>query len=105
MCAGCLMTLFIRLAMIAFPNRRYYHCWNSGLFGRLAIRKLPSPLCTVTMVTKTVRRVVCLGGPRLRFGDKPKDVVVMAGDGGTADIGFQQVLPPGSGSDALPRLC
>ena len=31
-------------------------------------------------------------GLRLRFGDKPKDVVVIAGDGGTADIGFQQVL-------------
>ena len=31
-------------------------------------------------------------GLRIRFGDQPKDVVVMAGDGGTADIGFQQVL-------------
>ena len=26
------------------------------------------------------------------FGDQPKDVVVMAGDGGTADIGFQLVI-------------
>jgi pyruvate ferredoxin oxidoreductase beta subunit len=31
-------------------------------------------------------------GLRLRFGDKPKDVVVIAGDGGMADIGFSCTL-------------
>jgi pyruvate ferredoxin oxidoreductase beta subunit len=53
MCAGCAMTLFIRLAMIAFPNP------EPSLLERPAVdvwryHKLPFPSCTATMVTKMV---------------------------------------------------
>jgi pyruvate ferredoxin oxidoreductase beta subunit len=79
MCAGCAMTLFIRLAIIAFPNPEDTITVGTAGCGRLAIDQ--------NGVASGLSR-----GLRLRFGDKPKDVVVMVGDGGMADIGFSCTL-------------
>ena len=92
MCAGCAMTLFIRLAMIAFPNPEDTITVGTAGCGRLAISQAAIPFVYGNYGDQNGVASGLSRGLRLRFGDKPKDVVVMAGDGGTADIGFQQVL-------------
>src|SRR5215216_2222948 len=92
MCAGCAMTLFIRLAMISFPNPEDTITVGTAGCGRLAISQAAIPFVYGNYGDQNGVASGLSRGLRLRFGDKPKDVVVMAGDGGTADIGFQQVL-------------
>ena len=92
MCAGCAMTLFIRLAIIAFPNPEDTITVGTAGCGRLAISQAAIPFVYGNYGDQNGVASGLSRGLRIRFGDKPKDVVVMAGDGGTADIGFQQVL-------------
>src|SRR6187397_3681909 len=44
MCAGCAMTLFIRLAIIAFPNPEDTITIGTAGWGRLAISQAASPV-------------------------------------------------------------
>src|SRR5215831_15365721 len=67
------------------------HPMSAGC-GRLAISQAAIPFVYGNYGDQNGVASGLSRGLRLRFGDKPKDVVVMAGDGGTADIGFQQVL-------------
>ena len=86
MCAGCAMTLFIRLAMIAFPNPEDTITVGTAGCGRLAISQAAIPFVYGNYGDQNGVASGLSRGLRLRFGDKPKDVVVMAGDGGTADV-------------------
>ncbi|MEC4672694.1 MAG: thiamine pyrophosphate-dependent enzyme [Nitrospirota bacterium] len=92
MCAGCAMTLFIRLSMIAFPNPEDTITVGTAGCGRLAISQAAIPFVYGNYGDQNGVASGLSRGLRLRFGDKPKDVVVMAGDGGMADIGFAQTL-------------
>src|SRR3989441_1910591 len=92
MCAGCAMTLFIRLAIIAFPNPEDTITVGTAGCGRLAISQAAIPFVYGNYGDQNGVASGLSRGLRLRFGDKPKDVVVMAGDGGTAGIGVQQKL-------------
>lgn len=92
MCAGCAMTLFIRLAIIAFPNPEDTITVGTAGCGRLAISQAAIPFVYGNFGDQNGVASGISRGLRLRFGDKPKDVVVIAGDGGTAGIEFQQVL-------------
>src|SRR6266705_1605061 len=92
MCAGCAMTLFIRLAMIAFPNPEDTITVGTAGCGRLAISQAAIPFVYGNYGDQSAVASGLSRGLRLRFGDKPKDVVVMAGDGGMADIGFSMTL-------------
>ena len=92
MCAGCAMTLFIRLAMIAFPNPEDTITVGTAGCGRLAISQAAIPFVYGNYGDQNGVASGLSRGLRLRFGDTPKDVVVMAGDGGMADIGFAQTL-------------
>ncbi|HET9395883.1 MAG TPA: thiamine pyrophosphate-dependent enzyme, partial [Nitrospiraceae bacterium] len=92
MCAGCAMTLFIRLAIVAFPNPEDTITVGTAGCGRLAISQAAIPFVYGNYGDQNGVASGLSRGLRIRFGDQPKDVVVMAGDGGTADIGFQQVL-------------
>ncbi|GJL66535.1 MAG: ferredoxin oxidoreductase [Nitrospirales bacterium] len=92
MCAGCAMTLFIRLAMIAFPNPEDTITVGTAGCGRLAISQAAIPFVYGNYGDQNGVASGLTRGLKLRFGDKPKDVVVMAGDGGMADIGFAQTL-------------
>jgi pyruvate ferredoxin oxidoreductase beta subunit len=92
MCAGCAMTLFIRLAMIAFPNPEHTVIVGTAGCGRLAISQASIPFIygnygDTNSVASGVKR-----GLEQRFPNQPKDVVVMAGDGGLIDIGFQGLM-------------
>src|SRR5437868_3319573 len=83
MCAGCAMTLFLRLAIIAFPNPEDTITVGTAGCGRLAISQAAIPF---VYGNYGVQNGVATGlslGLRIRFGDIPKDVVVIAGDGGT----------------------
>ena len=92
MCAGCAMTLFIRLAFIAFPNPEDTITVGTAGCGRLAISQAAVPFVYGNYGDQNGVASGLSRGLRLRFGDRPKDVVVMAGDGGMADIGFAQTL-------------
>ena len=80
MCAGCAMTLFIRLAMISFPNPEDTITVGTAGCGRLAISQAAVPFVYGNYGDQNAVASGLSRGLRLRFGDKPKDVVVMAGN-------------------------
>lgn len=92
MCAGCAMTLFIRLSAVAFPNPEDTITVGTAGCARLALSQVAIPFVYGNYGDTNGVASGLSRGLRLRFGDKAKDVVVMAGDGGLADIGFSQVL-------------
>jgi len=92
MCAGCAMTLFIRLSMIAFPNPEHTIIVGTAGCGRLAISQASIPFIygnygDTNSVASGLKR-----GLEQLYPNQPKDVVVMAGDGGLIDIGFQGLM-------------
>ena len=92
MCAGCAMTLFIRVALVALPSVENSVIIGTAGCGRLALSQAAIPFIygnygDTNAVASGLKR-----GLSVRFKDQPKDVVVMAGDGGLADIGFSAVM-------------
>ncbi len=92
MCAGCAMTLFIRLAMMALPNPEHTINVGTAGCGRLAISQANIPFIygnygDTNSVASGLKRALAI-----RFPNQFKDVVVMAGDGGLIDIGFQGLM-------------
>lgn len=92
MCSGCAMTLFIRLALMGLPNPEHTIILGTAGCGRLALTQASIPFiygnyCDTNAVASGLKR-----GLEIRFPNQKKDVVVMAGDGGLADIGFAQVM-------------
>ncbi|MFQ5597233.1 MAG: thiamine pyrophosphate-dependent enzyme [Nitrospiria bacterium] len=92
MCAGCAMTLFIRLVYVGLPSLEHSVIVGTAGCGRLAITQGAVPFIygnygDTNAVASGLKR-----GLDIRFKDQPKDVIVMAGDGGLADIGFHAVM-------------
>ncbi len=92
MCAGCAMTLFIRLTMVGLPNPEHTILIGTAGCGRLALTQTSIPFIygnygDTNAVASGLKR-----GLEVRFKDQAKDEVVMAGDGGLADIGFSAVM-------------
>jgi pyruvate ferredoxin oxidoreductase beta subunit len=92
MCAGCAMTLFIRLVYIGMPNPEHTIVVGTAGCGRLAISQASVPFIygnygDTNAVASGLKR-----GLEIRFPNQVKDVVVMAGDGGLIDIGFQGLM-------------
>jgi pyruvate ferredoxin oxidoreductase beta subunit len=92
MCAGCAMTLFIRLAIVSLPNPEDTITVGTAGCGRLAISQAVIPFVygnygDTNAVASGLKR-----GLLTRFPNKHKDVVVLAGDGGLADIGFSMMM-------------
>ena len=92
MCAGCAMTLFIRLVYIGMPNPEHTIVVGTAGCGRLAISQASVPFIygnygDTNAVASGLKR-----GLEIRFPNQTKDVVVMAGDGGLIDIGFQGLM-------------
>jgi len=92
MCAGCAMTLFIRLAMIGFPNPEHTIIVGTAGCGRLAISQASIPFIYGNYGDTNSTASGLKRGLECRFPNQPKDVVVMAGDGGLIDIGFQGLM-------------
>ena len=92
MCEGCAMALFIRLSLIGLPSPEHTVILGTAGCGRLALTQAAVPFvygnyCDTNGVASGIKR-----GLTIRFPEQDKDVVVMAGDGGLADIGFSQVM-------------
>ncbi|UCD12223.1 MAG: ferredoxin oxidoreductase [Nitrospinaceae bacterium] len=92
MCAGCAMTLFIRLMFIGLPNPEHTIMVGTAGCGRLAISQASVPFIygnygDTNAVASGLKR-----GLELRYPNQFKDVVVAAGDGGLVDIGFQGLM-------------
>ncbi|MBH0202743.1 MAG: iron-sulfur cluster assembly accessory protein [Nitrospira sp.] len=77
MCAGCAMTLFIRLAIIAFPNPEDTITVGTAGCGRLAISQAAIPFVYGNYGDQNGVASGLSRGLRIRFGDQPKDVVVI----------------------------
>ena len=92
MCAGCAMTLFIRIVFLALPKPEHTIFVGTAGCGRLAISQGNVPFIygnygDTNAVASGLKR-----GLELRFPDQHKDVIVMCGDGGLVDIGFQGLM-------------
>jgi len=92
MCEGCAMAYFIRMSLIALPSPEHSVIIGTAGCGRLSLSQAAVPFvygnyCDTNGVATGIKR-----GLAIRFPDQHKDVIVMAGDGGLADIGFSQVM-------------
>ena len=86
------MTLFLRLAIISFPNPEDTITVGTAGCGRLVLSQAVIPFVygnygDTNAVASGLKR-----GLMTRFPNKHKDVVVLAGDGGLADIGFSMMM-------------
>ncbi len=92
MCAGCNLSLAFRILVASLPNPAdtimvgSTGC-NSIAFPQLALHNVHSLFGNQNAIASGLKR-----GLALRFPDKVKDVVVVAGDGATADIGLDMTL-------------
>lgn len=92
LCAGCGLALSVRLTLASLPAPEdtiivgSTGC-SSLLFPQVAVHNIHSLFGNQNAVATGLKRAL-----KLRFPDKNKDVVVIAGDGATADIGLDMVL-------------
>jgi pyruvate ferredoxin oxidoreductase beta subunit len=92
MCAGCHLALAFRVLVSSLPKPEdsilvgSTGC-SSLAFTQLALHNIHSLFGNQNAVASGLKRAL-----ELRFPDKVKDVIVMAGDGATADIGLDMTL-------------
>lgn len=92
LCAGCGLALSVRLTLASLPAPEdtiivgSTGC-SSLLFPQVGLHNIHSLFGNQNAVATGLKRAL-----KLRFPDKNKDVVVIAGDGATADIGLDMVL-------------
>jgi pyruvate ferredoxin oxidoreductase beta subunit len=92
LCAGCGLALGLRLVIASLPNPEDTIIVGSTgcsalLFPQVAVHNIHSLFGNQNAVASGLKRAL-----KLRFPDKTKDVVVIAGDGATADIGLDMVM-------------
>lgn len=92
LCAGCGLALSMRLVVASLPSPENTiivgttGC-NSILNPQLAIHNIHSLFGNQNSVATGLKRAL-----RIRYPNNPKDVVVMAGDGGVVDIGLSPTM-------------
>lgn len=92
LCAGCNLALSLKIILSSLPNPAdtivvgSTGCSSLG-FMQVGIHNIHSLFGNQNAVATGVKRVLSM-----RFPDKKKDVVVMAGDGATADIGLDMTI-------------
>lgn len=92
LCAGCGLALSLRLTLISLPNPKdtivvgSTGC-SSLVFPQVAVQNIHSLFGNQNAVASGLKRAL-----QLRFPDRCKDVVVIAGDGATCDIGLEAVV-------------
>ena len=92
LCAGCGLALSLRLILASLPNPEDTVIVGSTgcsalAFPQVAVHNIHSLFGNQNALASGLKRAL-----KLRFPDKTKDVVVIAGDGATADIGLDMVL-------------
>lgn len=92
LCAGCNLALSLKLILAAIPNPEdtiivgSTGC-SSLAMAQVGIHNVHSLFGNQNAVATGIKRALSI-----RFPNKTKDVVVMAGDGATADIGLDMTL-------------
>ncbi|MHB8170718.1 MAG: thiamine pyrophosphate-dependent enzyme [Thermincolia bacterium] len=92
LCGGCGLALALRLILASLPNPEDTIIVGSTgcsalAFPQVALHNIHSLFGNQNAVASGLKRAL-----KLRFPDKVKDVVVIAGDGATADIGLDMVM-------------
>ncbi|MBS3994802.1 MAG: ferredoxin oxidoreductase, partial [Alkaliphilus sp.] len=92
LCAGCGLALSMRLILASLPNPEDTIIVGSTgcsalAFSQVALHNIHSLFGNQNAVATGLKRAL-----KLRFPNKIKDVVVIAGDGATADIGLDMVM-------------
>lgn len=92
LCAGCGLALSLRLTLASLPAPEDTVIVGSTgcsalAFPQVALHNIHSLFGNQNAVASGLKRAL-----KLRFPDKHKDVVVVAGDGATADIGLDMVM-------------
>jgi pyruvate ferredoxin oxidoreductase beta subunit len=92
MCSGCWMAYFIKVFFAALPNPEDTVTLGTAGCGRLAISQAAVPFIYGNYGDQNAMASGLTRAFRLRFPDKQKDVITLAGDGGTMDIGFSMTM-------------
>jgi pyruvate ferredoxin oxidoreductase beta subunit len=92
MCSGCWMAYFIRVIFAALPNPEETVTLGTAGCGRLAISQAAVPFIYGNYGDQNAMASGLSRAFRLRFPEKTKDVITIAGDGGTMDIGFSMTM-------------
>ncbi|MBT9176281.1 MAG: Oxalate oxidoreductase subunit beta [Firmicutes bacterium] len=104
LCAGCGLALAVRLIMASLPTPEdtvvvgSTGC-SSLAFPQIALQNIHSLFGNQNAVASGLKRAL-----KLRFPDKHKDVLVVAGDGATADIGLDMVMHSWSRGEKLATI-
>ncbi len=105
LCAGCPESLTFREILAAMPNPEDTVMVGSTgctslVFPHIAIHNIHSLFGNQNAVASGLVRAL-----RLRFPDKVKDVVVLAGDGATVDIGLDMTLQSWFRQEKFTTIC
>ncbi|WP_028308475.1 thiamine pyrophosphate-dependent enzyme [Desulfitibacter alkalitolerans] len=92
LCAGCGLALSLRMILASLPNPEDTIVVGSTgcsaiAFPQVALHNIHSLFGNQNAVASGLKRAL-----KLRFPEKTKDIVVIAGDGATADIGLDMVM-------------
>lgn len=92
MCSGCWMAYYIRLIFASLPCPEETVTLGTAGCGRLAISQAAVPFIYGNYGDQNAMASGLSRAFRIRFPDKQKDVITIAGDGGTMDIGFSMTM-------------
>jgi pyruvate ferredoxin oxidoreductase beta subunit len=92
LCAGCGLALSLRMILASLPSPQDTVIVGSTgcsaiAMPQVAMHNIHSLFGNQNAVATGLKRAL-----KIRYPDKPKDVVVVAGDGATADIGLDMVM-------------
>lgn len=105
LCAGCPESLAFRYIMASLPNPEDTIMVGSTgctslVFPHIAVQNIHSLFGNQNAVASGLKRSL-----KTRFPDKQKDVVVLAGDGATVDIGLDMTLQSWFRKEKFTTIC
>jgi pyruvate ferredoxin oxidoreductase beta subunit len=105
LCAGCPESAALRYILSSLPNPEDTIIVNSTgctslVFPHIALHTVHSLFGNQNAVASGIKRVL-----EMRFPDKVKDVVVLAGDGATVDIGLDCTLQSFFRQEKITTIC
>ncbi|HHD77735.1 MAG TPA: ferredoxin oxidoreductase [Campylobacteraceae bacterium] len=105
LCAGCPEAMALRYVLASLPTPEETVIVNSTgctslMFPHIALHTVHSLFGNQNAVASGIKRVL-----EWRFPDRQKDVVVLAGDGATVDIGLDYTLQSFFRQEKLTTIC
>ncbi len=105
LCAGCPESAAFRYILASLPNPEETIIVNSTgctslVFPHIALHTVHSLFGNQNAIASGIKRVL-----EWRFPDKVKDVVVIAGDGATVDIGLDMTLQSFFRQERITTIC